>query len=216
MLSKKKVAIIGLGNIGKAVANDLVRGSRSFIIAGRNEAPLRELAQELGLAVEVAPSIREAIQRADLILPTIPYGSIAPLLKEYAAELQGKIVIDPSNAVGVTASGQLEKTIPADQSAGENIAAALPAGVRLVKAFGTLSTQSLQEAAHATPQRVLFYATNDASTHADIEELISDAGFTPYFLGGLEQSQRMEVFGALHEFGGLGKAVTLEEAKAAL
>lgn len=92
----------------------------------------------------------------------------------------------------------------------------LPEEVRLVKAFGTLGAQSLQEAAYASPRKVLFYASNCPSVCVDIDALIEDAGFAPLYLGGLEHSIRLEVFGALHEFGALGKTVTLEEAKAQL
>ena len=86
----------------------------------------------------------------------------------------------------------------------------------LYQAFGTLGAQSLQEAAYASPRKVLFYASNCPSICVDIDALIEDAGFAPLYLGGLEHSIRLEVFGALHEFGALGKAVTLEEAKAQL
>ena len=42
---------------------------------------------------------------------------------------------------------------------------------------------------------------------------IRDNGFEPVCIGGLDQSIRIEVFGDLHEFGALGKTVTVTEAK---
>jgi predicted dinucleotide-binding enzyme len=59
----------------------------------------------------------------------------------------------------------------------------------------------------------LFYATDETSINADIEQLIRDSGFEPLCIGGLDQSIRMEVFGDLHEYGALGKTVTITEAK---
>ncbi len=47
-----------------------------------------------------------------------------------------------------------------------------------------------------------------------IEELIRDNGFEPIRVGGIDQSIRIEVFGDLHEFGALGKTVTVSEVKA--
>jgi predicted dinucleotide-binding enzyme len=47
-----------------------------------------------------------------------------------------------------------------------------------------------------------------------IAQLIADTGFEPVRVGGIDQSLRIEVFGDLHEFGALGKTVTLAEAKA--
>jgi len=58
-----------------------------------------------------------------------------------------------------------------------------------------------------------FNATDDSSINAPIEELISVTGFEPMRVGGFDQSIRIEVFGDLHEYGTLGKAVTASEAK---
>ena len=58
----------------------------------------------------------------------------------------------------------------------------------------------------------MFYATDDNSIDGNIEQLISDNGFEPVKIGGLDQSIRIEVFGDLHEFGALGKSVTKTEA----
>ena len=49
--------------------------------------------------------------------------------------------------------------------------------------------------------------------HHLVEALIKDTGFEPVSIGGIDQSIKMEVFGELHEFGALGKAVTKSELK---
>ena len=54
-------------------------------------------------------------------------------------------------------------------------------------------------------------------TAAAAEQLIRSAGFDPVAVGGLDQAIRIEMFGDLHEFGGLdGKLVDAEEAGAAM
>ena len=89
----------------------------------------------------------------------------------------------------------------------------LPKNAKLAKALGTLGVASLASAAFQTPANVLFYATDDVSINADIEQLIRDNGFEPVRVGGIDQSIRIEVFGDLHEFGALGKTVTRNEIK---
>jgi predicted dinucleotide-binding enzyme len=80
-----------------------------------------------------------------------------------------------------------------------------------------LGAASLHKGAFATPERnVLFYASDSTNNNNKIEELIIASGFTPFHVGGIAQSIRIEVFGDLHEFGALGKTVTLEEAKEAV
>jgi 8-hydroxy-5-deazaflavin:NADPH oxidoreductase len=52
---------------------------------------------------------------------------------------------------------------------------------------------------------------------ATAERLISAAGFAPVKAGGLDLAIRIEVFGDLHDMGGLnGKFLTVEEARAKL
>jgi len=45
-------------------------------------------------------------------------------------------------------------------------------------------------------------------------ELIRTGGYEPVSVGGLDQSIRIEMFGDLHEYGALGRAVTKSEALA--
>lgn len=63
---------------------------------------------------------------------------------------------------------------------------------------------------------MLFYATDDNTIDKSVEQLIADSGFDAVKVGGLDQSIRIEVFGDLHEFGAIGKPVTVVEAKAKL
>ena len=80
--------------------------------------------------------------------------------------------------------------------------------------MGSLGAATLASASFQTPEKAVeFYATDNSSINAEIEELIRDNGFEPLRVGTLNQSIRIEVFGDLHEFGALGKAVTLNEAK---
>jgi hypothetical protein len=128
--------------------------------------------------------------------------------------LQGKIIIDPSNPIAPDEKGGFKKIIDKDQSHGVILSSLLLKNAKLVKALGTLGVASFSKAAFQTPDKaVLFYATDDNSINAGIEELISDSGFAPLRVGDIDQSIRIEVFGDLHEFGALGKTVTLEEAR---
>ena len=211
--TSKKVAIIGLGNIGKIVAANLVKGKRPVIVANRDLSKAQELAGKLGsLAqpMEVAAAIREA----DIIVLAIWFAAIKEFLNKYAAELRGKIIVDPSNPIAPDDKGGFKKIIGEKESAGNILSALLPENARFAKAFGTLSAASLDSAAFQKPEAaVLFYATDDTSINANIEQLIRDSGFEPVGVGGVDQSIRVEVFGDLHEFGALGKTVTLAEAR---
>lgn len=211
--NKSKIAVIGLGNIGKIVAANLVKGNRRVIVASRKMDDAKSLAKELG-NLATAVEIPAAIKEAEIIVLAVWFASIKELLGKYAVELQGKIIIDPSNPIAPDGNGGFKKIIGASESAGKIIAGLLPKGAKLVKALGTLGAGSLSSASRKKPDAAaLFYATDDTSVNDKIEELIKDSGFDPVRVGGIDQSIRIEVFGDLHEFGALGKTVTLAEAK---
>lgn len=213
MSQKSKVAVIGLGNIGSAVAANLVKGNREVIIADRTFEKAQSLAQKLGSLAQ-PQEIGSAIKQADIVVLAIYFNPIQEFLKQHASELEGKIVVDPSNPIAPDENGGFKKIIGQNESSGQILSTQLPKGVKLAKALGSLGAGSLASAAYQTPEKaVLFYATDDTSINAQIEDLINDSGFEPVRVGGLDQSIRIEVFGDLHEFGALGKTVTAEEAE---
>jgi predicted dinucleotide-binding enzyme len=213
MAQKQKVAVIGLGNIGTAVATNLVKGNRSVIIANRKIEPANKLSEKLGNLAQ-SKEIPVAIKEADIIVLAIWFDGIKAFFKTYAKELEGKSIVDPSNPIAPDEKGGFKKIIDKDQSAGEILSSILPKNAKLVKALGTLGVASLSNAAFQQPHKaVLFYATDDTSINNSIEELIYDNGFEPVRIGSLDQSIRIEVFGDLHEFGALGTTVTISEAK---
>jgi len=216
MTTTSKVAVIGLGNIGKTIAQNFVKGNRPVIIASRKSEDAKALAQKLG-TLATAAETDEAIKNADIIILSVWFNTIQELFEQYGTELQGKIIIDPSNPIAPDENGGFKKIIGEKESAGQLNAALLPQGATLVKAFGTLGAASLANAAYQTPEKsVLFYAADNTTFDEAIEHLIQDNGFDAVKVGGLDQSIRIEVFGDLHEFGALGKAVTTNEAIAKL
>ena len=208
--NKSKVAVIGLGNIGKAVASNLVKGNREVILASHKIEDAKTLASNLGSLAKAA-DVKTAIKNADIVVLSVWFSTIQELFAEYATELQGKIIIDPSNPIAPDGNGGFKKIIGADESAGKILKGLLPSGAKLVKALGSLGAGSLVGEAFQNPSKVLFYATDDKSVNNVVEALIKDNGFEPVSIGGIDQSIKMEVFGELHEFGALGKAVTKSE-----
>jgi predicted dinucleotide-binding enzyme len=211
-------AIIGIGNIGGALARQLARGGERVVLAAKDEANAAALAQELGELARAA-SVEEAIAEADAVVFAIWLDTIKELTARDASLLEGKVVVDPSNPIGVDENGEMTRTLPDDQSAGSVVAAMLPTGAHYVKAFGTLGADSLASAANREPRRaVLFYATDDHAAAAAIERLISAAGFDPLKAGGVAAAGRIEVPGGdLHQNGGLnGQLVDLDQARAAV
>ena len=67
-------------------------------------------------------------------------------------------------------------------------------------AFGTMSADLLESSRNRSPEpAVLFFATDDDGAGQEVQRLIRTAGFVPVKLGGVEQTDRLEVGGDLHD-----------------
>ena len=215
-ISDSTVAIIGTGNIGSRLAANFAAGGQDFLLAGRDQEAARKLASSLGGHAEVV-SIDEAIARADVLVFAVWLDPFRELIAQYGERLAGKVIVDPSNPVGPDGAGGYRKVIGEQESSGQILAGLLPAGARLVKAFGTLSVGSLSAAAWREPERaVQFYAADDDAAGDLVADLIRAGGFEPVRVGGLDQSIRIEMYGDLHEYGALGRVVAKSEALAAV
>jgi 8-hydroxy-5-deazaflavin:NADPH oxidoreductase len=210
-------AIIGIGKIGTAVASHLTAGGETVILAARSESSTQELAAELGSRASAA-SVPDAIDQADAVVLAVWLDPMKEVLEQYDALLDGKVVIDPSNPIAANDDGGFSRTLPDGVSSGSVIAGMLPPGARYVKAFGTIGADALADSANRSPERIaLFYATDDKLAAFVAERLISAAGFDPVKVGGVDQTIRIEVFGDLHQLGGLnGRLLSGTEARAAI
>ena len=215
-ISDSTVAIIGTGNVGGRLAANFAAGGQDFLLVGRDQEAARKIAADLdGHAEVVSPD--EAVERADVLVIAVWLDAFEQLIAQYGGRLAGKLIVDPTNPVGPDADGNYRKIIPEQESSGQILAGLLPAGARLVKAFGTLSAPTLSAAAWQEPERaVQFYAADDDAAGNLVAELIRADGYEPVRVGGLDQAIRIEMFGDLHEYGALGRPVTKPEALEAI
>jgi 8-hydroxy-5-deazaflavin:NADPH oxidoreductase len=209
-------AIIGVGNIGSAVAGHLVAGGESVVLAARDQSDAEAVAQKLGSGATAA-SVEDAIAGADAVVFALWLDAMQDVLSRNSQGVEGKVVIDPSNPLGFDENGQMIRTLPDGQSSGSIVASSLPESAHYVKAFGTLAADSLANSANRDPRAVLFYATDDAEAAATAERLIRVAGFDPLKVGGVADAVRIEMPGGdLHQAGLNGALLDIEQARAAV
>src|SRR5713226_2069177 len=114
-------AIIGVGNIGKAVAQDLVNGGEEVVLASRKEADAAAVADGLGSRATAA-STGKAIDAADVVVLAVWLDAMKEVIADHGAALAGKVVIDPSNPVAFNDKGEVSRTLPDGVSAASVIA----------------------------------------------------------------------------------------------
>jgi 8-hydroxy-5-deazaflavin:NADPH oxidoreductase len=193
-------AVIGTGTLGSVIARLLASGGESLRLSSAHSESARTLAAEIGRAAAAAGGNRDASQDADAVVLALRFTALKGVIDEIADRLTDKLVVVPSNPLGINAQGSVSRLLPKGQASGEVLAGWLPPGARLAMAFGTLSADVLESSSKRSPEpAVLFYATDDDRAGGEVERLIRTAGFEPVKAGGIEQSGRLEVGGDLHD-----------------
>jgi len=193
-------AIIGTGGLGSVIARLLAAGGENVRLSSADVASARGLAARIGHAAVVAADNRDALQGSDAVILALRFGIVKPVVDEIAASLADKVVVVPSNPVGLNAAGNLVRLLPQGESSGEVVTRWLPAGAHVAMAFGTMSADLLEPASNRSPERaVLFYVTDDDRASEEVERLIRTAGFEPMKAGGVAESSRLDVGGDLHD-----------------
>ena len=144
-------------------------------------ADAQALAEDLGARAHAA-TVDDAATAADVVLVAVPGPAVADVLTA-AGSLDETVIIDAANMMG---AGRLSLRQLADR---------FPGG-RWVRAFNTLQARVLAEENHRQPRWVLFLSGDEAAKPA-AAQLITDAGFEPAELGGIDDAQFQEPGSAL-------------------
>jgi predicted dinucleotide-binding enzyme len=172
-------AIIGTGKAGQALAKAFAReGVEVAIASKRSTEALEPVAKAIGPTI-IPKCLQDAV-KADIIILAIPFGTQKEVAKA-AESWQGKIVIDVTNAYGVSPEelGNLPSSAVISQ--------AFP-GAKLVKAFNQLAAEVLAEDPNVKGgRRVVFLASDDEGAAAQVAVLVEQLGFAPVQLGKLAE-----------------------------
>jgi len=99
-----KVAVIGTGNVGRALAGGMVRARHDVTVTSRGESA-RILASEIGATA--VSSARQAAAAADVIVLSIPFDAARDVSEQIAPVSAGKVIVDVTNAAKPDWSGPL-------------------------------------------------------------------------------------------------------------
>ena len=182
-----KIAIIGAGEIGSAIARQLARnGIDASIANSRGPQTLQPLVDELGPRIK-AVELKEAAQ-ADLVFVAVNWNRLHTALKDLGP-WNGRILVDANNAVEAPSL----KPIDVGGRASNEVVAELAPGARVVKAFNHLAAAALEaDPKVAGGRRVLFLSGKDADAKKTVSELIARLGFTPIDLGGVNEGRLVQ------------------------
>jgi polyisoprenoid-binding protein YceI/predicted dinucleotide-binding enzyme len=174
-----KYAIIGTGNIGRALAERFADHGVQAVIAN-TRGPESIDTSHLGSAV--TPVILDEALTADMIIVAIPFLAVRELGLS-RPDWSGKIVVDTTNAfllpnADEILNGRLSTELNAE---------AFP-GAAVVKAFNqTAVKQFTDKRPPEFGKRVVFVASNSPAASASVTELADKLGFAPIQLGRIDE-----------------------------
>jgi NADPH-dependent F420 reductase len=183
------IAIIGAGNVGKAIATSAIRGGHSVVLGATSPESAEEAATESG--ARAAPSSREAAQGADVVVLAVPQAAVDDVVKELGDVLSGRVVVDVTNQLNDDYTGLATETSVAER------VQEMVSGARVTKAFNyAFSVRQADPAVDGTPLDG-FVAGDDPEAKATVLELVRSMGFRPIDAGPLVTARSLEHLGLL-------------------
>jgi 8-hydroxy-5-deazaflavin:NADPH oxidoreductase len=181
------IAIIGAGNVGKAITGSASRAGHAVTLSSSSGDSAIAAAQEFG--ARAAASNREAVEGAQVVVLAVPYTAVEQVLGEVGDQLAGKVVVDATNPLKPDYSGL---AFDGGTSGAEEIQRAVPQA-RVVKAFNTAFAARQADPNVAGGLRVDGYAASDDQEAKDqVLGLLADIGFNPVDAGGLQMARYLE------------------------
>lgn len=173
----QKIALIGKGNVGQALAEGLQRAGHQILFASRDPKQ----------------PVSDAVARGEVVILAVPWTEHRNVAQGAGNSLDGKTVVDVSNiltpsydlALGFTTSGaeELQKLLPK---------------AKVVKAFNTVFAQNMKTGQVHGERLTAFVAGDDSTSKETVRRLAEDIGFESVDAGPLKAARYLEPLGVLN------------------
>ena len=186
------VTIIGAGNMGRGIGTRAAAGGHSVTFVDANPEVAAKTAAEVKAAAKKVATVSAAsldAELGDVVVLAVWYGTNLELAKQLGAKLAGKVVVDIANPLNATYDGL---ATAADSSSAEDLAKAVAAGAKVVKAFNTTFAGTLIAGEVAGQKLDVFIAGDDADAKAKVSQLVTDGGMRAIDAGPLHRARQIE------------------------
>ncbi len=180
-----KVAIIGCGNVGKALAGASVKAGHTVTLSATSVEKARAAALETGATA--TSSNAEAVAGAELVVLAIPSAAAEAAVAGLGTALDGKVIVDATNRVNRQDPGAvLDGTSMAERIQ------AIAQKAHVVKAFNyafaVRQANPVVDGVHLDG----FAAGDDDESKKKVLELARSIGFRPIDAGPLVMARALE------------------------
>jgi predicted dinucleotide-binding enzyme len=176
------IAIIGAGNVGKALAGSLTRAGHQVTISATQPQHAAEAAEATG--AQPATTNEQAVSSGDVVVLAVPVSAFDEIAGDVGEALRGKVVVDVTNrptpdptGPGTSAAEELQEKVPQ---------------ASVVKAFNTaFASRQAEPEVDGVPADG-FVAGDDPKAKQEVLDLVESIGFRPVDAGPLAAARTLE------------------------
>jgi 8-hydroxy-5-deazaflavin:NADPH oxidoreductase len=183
------IAFIGIGQVGSALAGQLVGLGHTVTIAARDRNSDKVKSALTKYPNLQVAAISEAIAPAEIVFLATPFSANQTALAE-AGDLSGKILVDCTNPVGAGFTHGLNN----EQSGGEFVQNLVP-NAKVVKAFTIYGFENFENntyPGYGNLKPAMLIAGNDPDAKRVVANLCIEMGWEPVNTGNLAMSLHLE------------------------
>lgn len=182
-----KIAIIGSGNVGGALAQRLIRAGHSVLVGAQFPLSEKNIALATKIGEDRFTNQESAVEKSDIVFLATPFQANEAVLKNL--RFNGKTLVDCTNPVGPGISHGLESKI----SGSEKVQEWAPDS-NVVKAYTIYGFENFLD--NSFPKYnlkpVMMIAGNNSNAKNQVAILNSDLGFETLDTGKLDQALHLE------------------------
>lgn len=180
-----KIVIIGTGNVGGALAQQLIKAGHTVLMGAK--FPLSE--KSIRLATKIGEdhfaSIENAVKQSDVIIVTTPPDAVLQIIPQLG-NIQGKTIIDATNSIRVRAD---------NYPTAYHAIKAITKSNAVVKCFNSTGFENMLNPIYNNEGIDMFCAGDDKQAKQVAEQLSKDIGFAScYDFGGDDKVELLEKF----------------------
>ncbi|MCP9797504.1 NADPH-dependent F420 reductase [Cyanobium sp. Lug-B] len=191
------IAIIGTGNVGKALAERWLAKGHHVMFGSRDPAApkIAALLAALGPAASSA-SLEDAPTEADVVVLAVPWEAALTTVGAMG-DLSNKVLIDATNPIAMTPEGLQEGLVVGHQSSAAEQIADVAMNARVVKAFNQAGAGIMANPAVKETDCTMFICGDDEEAKRLTTELAADLSLRVLDAGPLRQARLLEPLGML-------------------
>jgi predicted dinucleotide-binding enzyme len=186
-----KIAILGSGMVGEALAKGFLEAGHAVMRASRDPAKLQTWKSGATGDASVG-TFAEAAKWGDVVVLSVKGSAAESIVGEIAGSLAGKCVIDTTNPIGDEPpnNGVIRYFTKANESLMERLQAKAPQA-KFVKAFNSVGSHFMINPPFK-PNPAMFICGNDEGAKKQTADFLAKFGWQPVDMGGVEVARPIE------------------------